>query len=619
MQKGRIPRNAFIGVVALGAAFWAGRTTSSSGADTVDESKRIQRSSSRGNERSPVRTLRAVIPGDGANPVENAQALRDIFKSNGGMSGEIHAKEALSHMNAKQIAALGRDLIASQAETPGYGYYAEITTTFSRWAELDPDAALEFAMATKQRSARTGAMNAVFATLAKLDPGMARQKIDAIPDNELRKSAQSMALQTISAKDPDTWMAWVKENPSLANQWSMSSVVSEWAIDDPEATAARLKALPAKMVGQSLESLGKVWAGKDPAAARAWAESLEDPSQRGTALSAVIGGMAAKDPEAAFAAANALSPEDRAKALPEIFQTLGDLDFDSALSRISAMTTPEDKNLALQQLGQTGGWNSIEPAKLADFLEDVPKGESRSNILSQLGQRMAGATAAEMEQTLAAFSESDQTTIRERMVSSLSYQDPEKALTILAGMGDSPRKKDMLRQTISYLAGSDPAAAIRQLDQIPAGNQRQSTLSSISSNWARKDSTGAIKWAETLQGNERATAFQAIVPQLVQKDPAQAVKAFEKLAQGRDGSEDSRQQVANTAINLAANWANKDPEATLKWAKNLDDDQSRNQAIHYTISSWRRNDPDAARQAVDQLKLPEPERQQILRQFDQEE
>jgi hypothetical protein len=107
-------------------------------------------------------------PGAGGAAITSARELRDIFKQNGGnlQTGKAMADVILARMNGAEISRLVQDLAAAQASSPGYFYTLEINTACSRWAEIDPDAALRFVLS---EDSRLGSLSRVPSCVADLD------------------------------------------------------------------------------------------------------------------------------------------------------------------------------------------------------------------------------------------------------------------------------------------------------------------------------------------------------------------------------------------------------------------------------------------------------------------
>lgn len=636
MRAGK-PCGTMLAVVAgLAVAFWAGRASRPGNAADLTESGRLGQ---RAAERHP---LRSPGPGGGGAAAGNVQQFHEIFKKSGGywQTGSGAAETALAKMNGTQISQLVHNLAAAQAATPGYSYGREISAACARWAEVDPDAALQFAMSNKQSSFRANAVGSIIGAIARNDPALARAKLAAIDDPSLRRSTQASIMQVLSVSSPDEWVAAVKADPSLARMYGgmfggSGSFATEWALDDPAAAAKRVMQLPADMQKNGLAAIAKVWAGKDSAAATAWAQTLADPQQRNQALAAIAGGIAAQDPDAALASLASLTPAARRSGFASVFATMADLDFDAALAKASALTDPADRRAALSLLA--GGGNgageyiSRNPEQLMAVLATLPSGSLRNNALNQLGSQLAQCSREEAAGILAGCPPKDREKIQLHMLQQLSYMDPTRALEIYQSL--PPGKSDpygssysiysnlarqdpeavlklvvdkppqdqaqAVGQAFAQLAHNDPAGAIRRLDEYPAGAVRDSAMAQLSSAWAQDDPAAAKAWVATLTAPEQARAINSLIQGMAGTDPKGAADMLGRLQ--ATAPKDSEGNLESAASQLVYTWVRDDPEAAGTWTVALPDGNMKDNAIANLVSSWAHEDFDAAGKWLDTL------------------
>ena len=616
----------------LGIAFWAGRASRPGNAADPEENGRLGLHVA---ERHP---LRSPGPGGGGAAAGSVQQFHEIFKKSGGnwQQGNAAAETALAKMNGTQLAQFVHNLAAAQAATPGYSYAREIAAACGRWAEVDPNAALQFALSNKQASFRANAVGSIIAGIAKNDPALACAKLAAIGDPMLRRSAQASIMQVLAVSSPDEWVAAVKADPSLARMYGgmyggSGSYAAEWALDDPAAAAKRVMQLPADMQKNGVVAIAKVWAGKDCIAATAWAQSLADPQQRNQALAAIAGGIAAQDPDAALATLASLSPSARRTGLVAVFGTLADLDFDAALKKASALTDPVDRKAALAQLagGGNGEYISRSQEQLIAVLATNLAGAQRTGALNQLGSQLAQCSREDAAGIVAGYPPKDREKIQISMLQQLSYNDPQRALEIYQTL--PPGKTEYYGYTIysnlarqdpeavlklaadkppqeqsqavgfafAQLAHNDPAVAIRRLDDYPAGAVRDSAMDQLTSAWAQDDPTAAKAWVTSLPGAEQPRAMGSLVQGMAGTDPKGAADMLGRLMATAPKDEGSR--LSSAAFNLVGNWGRDDPEAASAWTATLADGNTKEGVIGQLAYSWAREDFDAAGKWLDTL------------------
>lgn len=641
----RIPTGlVFAALALLLAVFWAGRASAPRVPDpATGESRLPARFSDRSASRPPARN---AGPGAGGQAIASAMQLRDIFKHSGGnmQLGSAMADAALDRMNAAEISRLVADLAEAQASTPGYAFTLEIQAACARWAEVDPQAALHFVLASRQTSFRSAALGSLFAGMAKLDPALARAELAAIEDPSLRRSAQASLLAALAVADPDEWVATLLADPSLHEQYGMSSIVSEWAMDDPAKAAERLGKLPASLQASGVISLAKIWASKDAGAAQAWALSLGDAKQRQLALGAVAGGIAARDPDAALASLDTLDASARQAGIKAVFATLVDLDFDLALEKASALSDPAEKNAALKVLAVNEYYSGDDPfassssyiqrnsEQLVKLLAELPPGEARSSALNRLGSQLGSAAPEEAERILAGYSGKDHKLLQSRMleqmsqinpagalavyqsmpveqqdtstfaniITNLASKDPDAALELAMGSASEDVRTRGAAQAFSSLAQRDPEAASKRLDELPAGSpEHRSALYATASAWANQDPDAASAWAAGLDPDSRLTAAGSMIPAIAQRDPSRAAGLLGDLVQS--GQQDTNGSLANAASSLVHRWSGSDPDSAAEWTSGLEESTVKNAAVSQLVSTWHEQDPDAAADWVDGL------------------
>ena len=520
--------------------------------------------------------------------------LRGMFKNspNPWLAGGTAADAKLAKLNGSQLSQLVHDLATAQATTPGYSFGQEISAACVRWAEVDPDAALQFALSNKQTSFRNTAITSIIAGIAKNDPALALAKLEAINEPKLRSAAQSCVMYALAVASPDEWVAAVKADPSLARQnGGAASFAADWAMDDPVAAAKRIMQLPADMQKSGVIAIAKVWAGKDSPAATAWAQTLTDPQQRSQALAAIAGGIAAQDPDAALASLNSLSPAARRAGLVAVFSSMGDLDFDAALAKATSLTDPAERKTALSLLAEGGiGRGDIDsysigssPEQLSAALTALPSGSLRNNAITRLGNQLGLSSREEAAAILADYSPKDREKLQLTMLQILSYSDPTWALeiyqtlppgkretygsSIYAGlakvdpeavlklMADKSPKEQVqgVGDAFAQLALNDPEAATRRLNDYPAGPLRDVAVARLASAWALDDPAAAKAWVETLSEAEQNRALSSLIPTMAGTDPKGAADMLGKLL--ATAPKDTDNNLENATSSLLSTWA----------------------------------------------------------------
>lgn len=626
--------------VALGLAFWLGRASTSNHDEGIGTSEPGIRSTTRAPKRH---VARVVSSGVGQEAVTSAADLRDFFKRSGGnfQRGTSEAKLALAAMNGPELSRLVHDLAVTQADSPGYSYLLEIQTACSRWAQVDPEAAIAFAQSSRQQSFRSTALRSMFNGLAEIDPNYAKQLLTRIHDPALRKSMRSGIISSMAMTHPDAWLAEVKLNPSIGG--NMISAVSEWAVDDPAATATRIKQLPKSLQRSAITTLGAIWAGKDPQSALSWARSLDSTTDQERALSSVAGSIAAKDPDRAMTLLSGLRDAGRRAGIAAVFRTLIDRDFDGAMNRALALTDEKDKAAAINaMLGKnndsfSNGYvtfmsgPSSNAEQVHKLISRLPEGTLRNGAINSLAQRLAHYPPADAEALFAGYSEEERITIKQQMITTLSYSSPKRALELYQSLPEEKRQAGTFSNIVNYLSRrdpdtaidlalqatdknasiggistafrylttNDPEAAVRRLESIPEGDIRDSAIYSLVNTWGRQDPEQALKWADGLAEGARETAMCNVLGRMASTDPENSAKALADLLKAPTGKH--ADALANATQQLMASWGRSDPESAATWVGGLSNEQSRARAVGTLASQWMKKDMAGASQWLESL------------------
>jgi len=151
--------------------------------------------------------------------------------------------------------------------------------------------------------------------------------------------------------------------------------------------------------------------------------------------------------------------------------------------------------------------------------------------------------------------------------------DPKAAAAYVAGLSTEDAKNQGKLVIASAWAYQDPAAAAKWVDQFPEGTIRGLALEQVASTWAQDNSDEASQWLQRL-------------PKGLSRDVA--VGAFCKVIDATD------------------------PDVSFKWAETISDTAIRNQKLESAAASWLATNPSAARQSIIQSSLPENIKQQLM-------
>jgi len=571
----------------------------------------------------PTASLHAAEPPeDQPEIIKTADQLRSLFNRAGLQQLEINA--ALSKMTAAQLAELVHSVADAQLIAPPYAYSQEISIACEAWALAEPDAALKFVLASKQRSFRQTALYGIIPALSRARPGIMPDLIRNLDDPQAKEAAESAWLLELGRNEPDKFLAVIKADPKWAAMRRAESFAASWALDDPAAAAARTGTFPVDVQKGPTAVIGRIWGAKDRKAALAWAKTL-DPTLQTEAVAAIAGGTAVRNPEAAFASLPELDPLVRRAALVEIFRTLADTQPETALTRAAALRDAADQRAVLHALLSTGTWIGGGPEPLKTVIGQLKGGKLRDEALNALGSYYFNRTTDELEQALVAYPGKEFKRLRSQLLHSLANADPLRAARIyeqsppgswdpntdfneiIAGLA----KKDVaaaikfslaaptaeareqgLRSTAAYASFQDPAGMAAHLTDFPEGAPRENALTTLASDWAHNDPDAAKQWANDLpEPAKRTAALIAMARELYQNDPSEGLTLLSALAAANSKDPALVVKITQPISYILTDWEKEDAPAAGNWILTLPEGRTQEIPMNDLAYNWCKRDP----------------------------
>jgi hypothetical protein len=165
---------------------------------------------------------------------------------------------------------------------------------------------------------------------------------------------------------------------------------------------------------------------------------------------------------------------------------------------------------------------------------------------------------------------------------------------------------------IEALLWADPATAVRTLEALPAGKERNEAIRLLAGNWAKRDLAAALSWIEKIPARERQELLEtalisgaesqpkaaadaavrlmdpkahlayfavgSVAEALAKSDPAGAVKFVDRFPSLVHGRLISLQKIAPM-------WGATDPVEALVWAQQLPAEEQAN-AVRSVLTGW---------------------------------
>jgi ribosomal protein L18 len=332
-----------------------------------------------------------------------------------------------------------------------------------RWAETDPQAALDFAMAYA--------------------PGKAN------PDERL--AAVTGLLRVWAGKDAGAALAWVEKLPGGFERQNCYAVVLAWlAESDPQRALAQLKDMPVgRERGAVLERIAALLGGKDPAGAAEFGKALPAGSSRDQFLQQVAVAWIAKDPKAAVnfileLPASGLRDDLMRSAVSVWART------DGPAAASFSETLPFNRMWSMTGVGYN--WAVSDPAAAWQWSLTIADDETRRSSLG--GVLRCLATRSKLDDAA-------------NYASQLSGDDQVRAV----------------RSLLIDSSDLDPDWTARWVASFPAGETRNQAVEKLVQHWSEKDPMATANW---LAEQPQDAAFQAgarrLIPGMIKASPATA-------------------------------------------------------------------------------------------------
>lgn len=328
------------------------------------------------------------------------------------------------------------------------------------------------------------------------------RKLENLPMNE-RIMASFLLFGRWAESDPTAAMAF-SNTMGFAGGFVRPTILQSWASVDPANAAKYYAANPREfammgmmgggrgpMGGQGAASIiASEWARQDPAGALAWANSLT--TEKGQAMSAVIGEVAKTDPKKATEMLAGISGPDKGDAYRSVAAQYGASNFTEAQAWIRTLPADEQAGALASAIG---GLSNTDPAAAAKHVSLMEAGEAKDDVIPDV-------------------------------VEDLVRVNPQAAGDFLKSQGSEDAQRDAMRRLIPTWVGQNPAAALTYANSLPAGNVRDSALQS----YVWSNNTGSpsevIKVAESITDEGDRDRAVGIAAARWMREDADAAKAY---------------------------------------------------------------------------------------------
>lgn len=334
------------------------------------------------------------------------------------------------------------------------------------------------------------------------------QKLQGLPMSQ-RMLAMNLLFSRWAEADPQAALEQSKSMGFPEMFMARAGVVSGWAASNPEGLAKQYTENPGDFRmgpggrggGDTVAMIAGEWAKQNPEAALKWARTLEG-NEAGQAISGVFNELAQQDPKAAATMALTLSAEERLDAYKSIAESWAISDYSAADRWINSLTGDEKQEARLEAVESLA---NINPSRAATEALKLPEGESRDELIADVSREWAREDAGAALDWLT--TNGGESALEEgigRVVGTLAREDSARALEFIEAQPVGTARDNAVQGYIYGNREAAPAETIRLAESISGEESRQRAVTRVAYQWARDDPAGAIEYvnSSTVIGEE---------------------------------------------------------------------------------------------------------------------
>jgi hypothetical protein len=401
----------------------------------------------------------------------------------------------------------------------------------ARWAQLEPDAALQYAQALPSGFEAPSAIEAVIRSWAAKDLKAAETSVARMAEGFAKKIARAALSPALSERDPRRAFADVRELPFWSND--LDQFFQNWAQQDPAEAAAHAAQLPHdRLRSFALRNVAQKWAEVDREAALAWAQT-SPPNPPGVTIEA-------RDPGPLAAVIESWLKTNASGAMAWVEQLPEGLVKTDVLAALS------------------GSLSDQEPRYAIEFAAMMPDGTAQDGALrNMIGQWSQKDFAGALEWAQQQPDEQVRQLLLPTLAGDLAWRDTAAALELALEIGGEGSTR-AISSILQIWTRREPAAAAEWVSLQP---DRAKHSASVAELWAEKDADAALEWVNgNTAGDERDEALSRGANMVTQtRQPQRA----EKWIQGIENAD----RRAKAYENVAFWWMRNHPKSAREWIK----------------------------------------------------
>lgn len=483
------------------------------------------------NERATA--IPATPPPQDANGTASDPLEFNPGESTGNFSERLKAVFAISNRSKRNRAvaviadgldvAQIREAIAKVEKIHGSDRREIEKRLYTRWAELDPEAAFRHAQTAIDSDVATGA--AVKGWVSK-GPAGARDAIAKMPDLPIRLYAVGGLIEALAETDPV--QAFNLADKLGASSDSIELLFGKWTKKDPEEAAAYCRKGPYRR--SAIESVVRAWAETDLPGAMRWLESLPEED--------VAGGMGARSP---FVLTLTKWMEE---------------DTESAMRWLEERPADSQTSRMFSDLSTEVMFRTRDPLLSIKLLSKLSPSDERRAAWSNV---MALWASDDLDSAVS-WAEGQPEEVRHEalpgIATRLAETNPERALMLVTGLGGN--SKGLLEQVMMSWASRQPAAAAAWLrDQPPNAD----AIAAVASQWAFRNAEEATEWINTIEDSPaKDDALSDVAERFISSHPEISAEWIAGI-----GDTKKREEAYKELEDSVHFWIDYNPTAVRKW------------------------------------------------------
>jgi hypothetical protein len=263
---------------------------------------------------------------------------------------------------------------------------------FEFWSRKDPRAALSTLLTLTEGSERRTLLQTVQENWGAAEPEAAVARVRQLPAGERRDAAMGDVIGGLARRDLPAAIKLLEDLPPGASR-TIAGINIRRACRDthPEAEAVLTDQAGTLVLHPGLfNEVARAAACRSVSEALAWAQSLNDPSDRDRALAGIVARMAETQPQEAIQLMMSQPNADsRAQMAGPLAATLAEGDLQAAVDWIKKLPEGPLRHQAWE--GMSWEWIAQDPERAADFaLSSLPAGETRTAALARVASNSLG-------------------------------------------------------------------------------------------------------------------------------------------------------------------------------------------------------------------------------------